>query len=39
MGILSHGMVLAAKEPQADGSEKLVLATVAGAIANGSRVA
>jgi len=39
MGILSHGMVLAAKEPQADGSEKLVLATVAGPIANGSWVA
>jgi methionyl-tRNA synthetase len=39
MGILSHGMVLAAKEQQADGSEKLVLTTVAGPIASGSRVA
>lgn len=39
MGILSHGMVLAAKEDQADGTEKLVLATVAGPIAPGSRVA
>ena len=39
MGILSHGMVLAAKELQADGSERLVLATVATAIASGSRVA
>jgi methionyl-tRNA synthetase len=39
MGILSHGMVLAAKEEQADGTEKLVLATVAGPIAPGSRVA
>ena len=39
MGIPSHGMVLAAKEQQADGSERLVLATVAGPIAAGSRVA
>jgi methionyl-tRNA synthetase len=39
MGILSHGMVLAAKEQQADGSERLVLATVAAPIAGGSRVA
>jgi methionyl-tRNA synthetase len=39
MGILSHGMVLAAKEQQADGSERLVLATVATPIASGSRVA
>ena len=39
MGIPSHGMVLAAKEQLADGSEKLVLATVAGSIALGSRVA
>ncbi len=39
MGILSHGMVLAAKETQADGSEKLVLTTVSGPIAAGSRVA
>ena len=39
MGILSHGMILAAKELQADGSEKLVLTTVAGPIASGSRVA
>ena len=39
MGILSHGMVLAAKEQQADGSERLVLATLAAPIASGSRVA
>ncbi len=39
MGILSHGMVLAAKEQLADGSEKLVLATVSAPVANGSRVA
>ena len=39
MGIPSQGMVLAAKEQQADGSERLVLATVAGPIAAGSRVA
>lgn len=39
MGILSHGMVLAAKELQADGSERLVLTTVVGPIASGSRVA
>ena len=39
MGIPSQGMVLAAKEQLADGSEKLVLATVAGSIALGSRVA
>ena len=38
-GIVSRGMVLAAKEQQADGSERLVLATVAGPIAAGSRVA
>ncbi len=39
MGILSHGMVLAAKEQLADGSERLVLATVAAPITSGSRVA
>ena len=39
MGILSHGMVLAAKEQLADGSERLVLATIAAPIAIGSRVA
>ncbi len=39
MGIPSQGMVLAAKEAQADGTERLVLATVAGPIAAGSRVA
>jgi methionyl-tRNA synthetase len=39
MGILSQGMVLAAKEQQADGTEKLVLTTVSGPIAAGSRVA
>ncbi|MDX9834585.1 MAG: methionine--tRNA ligase [Desulfobulbus sp.] len=39
MGIPSQGMVLAAKEEQADGTERLVLATVAGPITAGSRVA
>lgn len=39
MGITSQGMVLAAKEKDADGKERLVLATVAGEIAPGSRVA
>ncbi len=39
MGIASQGMVLAAKEQLADGSEKLVVATVAGDIAPGSKVA
>ncbi len=38
MGILSQGMVLAAKEQQADGTEKLVLTTVTSPIAAGSRV-
>jgi methionyl-tRNA synthetase len=38
MGITSQGMVLAAKEKDADGAERLVLATVAGEIAPGSRV-
>jgi tRNA-binding EMAP/Myf-like protein len=39
MGIASQGMVLAAKEQGADGKERLVLASVAGAVAAGSRVA
>jgi methionyl-tRNA synthetase len=39
MGIPSQGMVLAAKEQLADGSEKLVVTTVAGDIAPGSKVA
>ncbi|MDU9047351.1 MAG: methionine--tRNA ligase [Candidatus Electrothrix sp. Rat3] len=39
MGITSQGMVLAAKEIDADGNERLVLSTVAGDIAPGSRVA
>jgi methionyl-tRNA synthetase len=39
MSIPSQGMVLAAKEQLADGTEKLVLATVAGSVAVGSRVA
>ncbi len=39
MGIISQGMVLAAKEVDADGNERLVLSTVAGDIAAGSRVA
>ncbi len=38
-GVLSQGMVLAAKEKFEDGSEKLVLSTIAGTIAPGSRVA
>jgi methionyl-tRNA synthetase len=39
MGIPSQGMVLAAKEILADGTEKLVVTTVAGDVAVGSRVA
>ncbi|WP_339135925.1 MAG: methionine--tRNA ligase [Candidatus Electrothrix sp. GW3-4] len=39
MGITSQGMVLAAKEVDADGNERLVLSTVAGDIAPGARVA
>jgi tRNA-binding EMAP/Myf-like protein len=39
MGITSQGMVLAAKKIDADGNERLVLSTVAGDIAPGSRVA
>jgi methionyl-tRNA synthetase len=39
MGIPSQGMVLAAKEQLADNTEKLVLITVAGPVAVGSRVA
>ncbi len=39
MGVTSQGMVLAAKEQDADGNERLVLSTVAGNIAPGSRVA
>ena len=38
-GVVSQGMVLAAKQKLEDGSEKLVLSTVAGSIATGSRVA
>jgi len=38
-GVLSQGMVLAAKEKLDDGTEKLILSTVAGDIAPGSRVA
>ena len=39
MGVTSQGMVLAAKEKDADGNERLVLSTVDGDIAPGSRVA
>lgn len=39
MGIPSQGMILAAKEQRADGTEKLVLTTVASPVAAGSRVA
>jgi methionyl-tRNA synthetase len=38
MGVTSQGMVLAAKETDADGNERLVLATVSGTIAPGSRI-
>jgi tRNA-binding EMAP/Myf-like protein len=36
MGIASQGMVLAAKEKDADGNERLVLSAMAGEIAVGS---
>ena len=39
MGVASQGMVLAAKETDADGNERLVLSTVSGDIAAGSLVA
>lgn len=39
MGVVSQGMVLAAKSKDAEGNEKLVLATVPGDVAPGSRVA
>ena len=39
MGIPSQGMLLAAKERQPDGTERLVVATVAEPVAAGSRVA
>ena len=39
MGVTSQGMVLAAKEQDADGNERLVLSTVSADIAVGSRVA
>ncbi len=39
MGVTSQGMVLAAKEKDSEGNERLVLSTVAGDIAVGSRVA
>ena len=39
MGVTSQGMVLAAKEKDEDGNERLVLSTVAADIAPGSRVA
>ncbi len=38
MGVTSHGMVLAAKETDADGKERLVLSTVSGSVAPGSKV-
>jgi len=38
MGVLSQGMVLAAKEKDTDGKERLVLTTVSGNVAPGSRV-
>ena len=39
MGVTSHGMVLAAKEKDEQGNERLVLTTAAGDVAPGSRVA
>ncbi len=39
MGVESRGMVLAARETDADGNERLVLATVSDNVAPGSRVA
>jgi methionyl-tRNA synthetase len=39
MGVTSQGMVLAAKEKDENGNERLVLSSVAGDIAAGSRVA
>ena len=39
MGVASQGMVLAAKEQDRDGNERLVLTTVAADIAVGSKVA
>jgi methionyl-tRNA synthetase len=39
MGVTSHGMVLAAKETDGDGNERLVLSTVSEKIAPGSKVA
>lgn len=38
MGVESQGMILAAREKEEDGSERLVLATVSGRIAPGSKV-
>jgi methionyl-tRNA synthetase len=38
MGVMSHGMVLAAKETDENGNEHLVLASVADGVAPGSRV-
>ncbi len=38
MGVKSQGMVLAAKEKDADGNERLVLATVSDTIAPGSKI-
>ncbi len=39
MGVTSQGMLLAAKEKDADGNERLVLSTVSAPVAPGSRVA
>jgi len=39
MGVTSHGMVLAAKEKDDDGNERLVLSTVSDRITPGSKVA
>jgi methionyl-tRNA synthetase len=39
MGVVSEGMVLAAKQKDEQGRERLVLVTVDGAVAPGARVA
>ena len=39
MGVTSHGMVLAAKEKDEGGNERLVLSTISDKIAPGSKVA
>jgi methionyl-tRNA synthetase len=38
MGVESHGMILAAKEKDDKGNERLVLSTISGRVAPGSKV-